>query len=196
MNYFTIRKKVRNFILGFSIAFSILFIFFFFISKDFLLNDIIPEQQIKILLICLSGAIFEEYIFTYIIFSFLNNNFRLFYSILFTSLFFALIHLGNSNSTLTSVISHFIGSNIYILAFIKSKDIFLSIGLHLGWNYAQVICSQPMSDTLREGIFSINLPINEFWLGSNYGIESGFSSLILRLTILLIFILSFEKMKK
>lgn len=179
---------LKHFLLGAILTSTILSIFFIFFSEKYFINNTSVFKQIKILLTCLSGAFVEEFLFTYLCFSFLKKSINLFSSIIITSILFALLHLGNSNSTYISVISHFLGSTIYISAFIMTHNIFTSIGLHFGWNYVQIICSQPMSGTLREGAVSLTLPSNTIWFGNEYGIEGGIYSIILRFILISILV--------
>lgn len=182
-NFYT---RLRDFFLGFIISIIIVSVFFLFFSEKYVVNNTSIVKQIRILLTCLSAALLEEFIFTYFLFRFLHKNVKLSLAIFITSLSFALLHLGNSHSTYISVISHFLGSNIYIFAFIITKNISASIGLHSGWNYIQIFCSQPMSGKLKEGVISITLPSNSIWFGNDYGIEGGMYSIVLRFILILI----------
>lgn len=181
-----IYTDLKYFLFGVIVTSTILSLFFIFFSEKYFINNTSVFKQLKILLTCLSGAFVEEFVFTYLCFSFLKKNINLSSSILITSTLFALLHLGNSHSTYISVISHFLGSIIYISAFTITNNIFTSIGLHFGWNYVQIFCSQPMSGTLREGAMSLTLPSNTIWFGNEYGIEGGIYSIILRFILILI----------
>lgn len=185
-----INTNLKYFLLGGIVTITILSLFFLYFSEAYFVNNISIFNQFKILITCLSGAFVEEFIFTYLFFSFLKKNIHLALAILITSILFALLHLGNSHSTYISIISHFLGSVVYITAFILTKNIFTSIGLHFGWNYVQIFCSQPMSGTLKEGVISLTLPHNTMWFGNEYGIEGGIYSIFLRsvlITILVVY---------
>lgn len=193
INYNTFKINFIYFFTGFLISTSTVFIFFQIFCENTSLNNITILNQLKILSTCFSGAFFEEIIFTYTFFSFLKKNFKLYSAILITSFIFSLLHLGNSHSSYISTISHFFGSIVYIFAFIASKNIFTSIGLHFGWNYTQIFFSQPMSGTLKEGFININLPNNVTWFGGYYGIEGGIYSIILRFILIAIIFLYYKK---
>ncbi|MFV0149408.1 CPBP family intramembrane metalloprotease [Empedobacter falsenii] len=193
VNWNTFKINFKFFYSGFLISSSTIFIFFVLFYENASLNNFTILKQLKILLTCFSGAFFEEIIFTYTIFSFLKKYFKLSSAILITSSIFALLHLGNSHSSYISTISHFFGSIVYIFAFILSKNIFTSIGLHFGWNYTQIFYSQPMSGTIKEGFIHISLPDNGTWFGGDYGIEGGIYSIILRLLLIVILFIYYKK---
>ena len=190
-----LKQNFVNFLFGFIISASVLLTFFLLSFEGYYINKVEPSNQIIIFLTCLSGAFFEEYIFTYLIFNLLKKNTNIYLAFVITSLFFALLHLGNSHSTYISVISHFFGSCIYIFSFLISKNIFSSIGLHFGWNYTQIFFSLPMSGSLKEGLISLNLPNNSIWFGAAYGIEGGLYSLLLRFVIIIILSIIYVKIK-
>lgn len=184
--------RIWYFLLGSATSILVVLVFFEFFARTHFLNNAIVSNQLTLFLSVLCGAIFEEIIFTYFLFRFLDRNFTRYLSLSTTCLIFATLHLGNSHSTYISFISHLIGSFLYIFAFIKTGNIFTSIGLHFGWNYTQIFYSQPMSGSFKEGFITISLPENQIIFGGNYGIEGGLCSIFLR-AILVFIVLGYYK---
>lgn len=67
------------------------------------------------------------------------------------------------------------------------------MGLHFGWNYFQIVYSQPMSGSENQSFLSITLPDNSLLFGNLYGLEGGLWSLVLRSILMLLVFLYFKK---
>ncbi|MEJ5145413.1 MULTISPECIES: CPBP family intramembrane glutamic endopeptidase [Sphingobacterium] len=184
LKYHYFKENVKNFFFGSVLSAVVLTIFFEIFSTFRIFNDVAILPQVNLLFVCLFGAIFEELFFSYFLFRFFSRYFKLGLSIFITSIIFATLHLGNDHATYLSFISHLIGSWVYIFAFIKSKNIFLCIGLHFGWNYLQILYSQPMSGVVKQSFFYVSLPENPFLFGADYGLEAGLYSFILRFILI------------
>lgn len=175
------------FLMGILISATVLMLFFVLLGNSVVINyDIAIGHLINIFFIAFSTAIFEELIFRQFLFNFLKKRMLVIYAVLISSLVFALCHLANSHVSIIAILSHFLGGVVYAIAFLKGKNIFYPIGLHLGWNFGQYLVSLPMSGTLKAGIFKIELPDNALLFGGLYGIEGGLYSLLLRSGILVI----------
>jgi uncharacterized protein len=101
-----------------------------------------------------------------------------------TSLFFALMHLGNPN--LKSPVIIFINTTMagiwLAIAYFRTRNLWFPLGIHWAWNWmAGAICGLPVSG-ITELTRSPLLRINDYgptWLtGGEYGIEAGISSSI------------------
>ena len=198
--YKTLRKTslstyINDFLLGTLIAITVLF-FGLFMASGFSIqiNQVKLSEQLLLLSIILAGAIFEELVFRYFLFRYLTEITKsIWLALLLSSIVFAFLHVGNPNVTFLAVFSHFIGGIVYTSAYLLSKKLALPIGLHLGWNYAQVMLSLPMSGRLDEGWFTIPTLIDSQGYGGLYGIEGGWISILFRGLILIMVMLVFFK---
>lgn len=165
--------------------------------------NIVATETIKIglwastLFSILFGAILEEILCRLLLLNFLikitKSNWV---AILIESLIFALLHAANSHVTDLALFSHFLGALIYSYAYVKTKIIWLPIGLHFGWNYMQVLFGVPMSGHLYYSFLHTSFSSDSFLNGGKYGFEGGVFSFFSRLLIFLVLYVLFEKLKK
>lgn len=134
----------------------------------------------------LSTAFLEEFFFRVILLSFLVRNLKVnWHAVALGSLIFALLHAGNSHVTLIALLSHFVGGLVYCYAYLKTNSIWLPLGLHFGWNYAQIIWGMPVSGTSYAGFHQIQLTSNQLISGGLYGYEGSMLSIITRIILLM-----------
>jgi len=67
------------------------------------------------------------------------------FTLLLTSLLFACLHLFNPDRTLLSMTNIFLVGVLFGLLYLRSGSLWLPIGLHAGWNFAQVLFHVPVS---------------------------------------------------
>ena len=148
--------------------------------------------------IFLIGAAFEEAFFRgYMLQTFTRAKLAWF-AILLTSVFFAVVHLGNQGSTWISTANTLLAGIWFSFAYLKTRTLWLPFGLHFMWNWMQGaffgievsgitdITTAPLLTEFDRG------PI---WLtGENYGIEGGIvCTIALIVFILLIWFLPIFK---
>ena len=138
------------------------------------------------ILMLAAGAIGEEIIFR----SFFINGLNFFLKsttliILITALFFCIVHIFNEGSTILSTISAFMGGIMYAFAFIKTKKLWLPVGLHFSWNFFQgFVYGFPVSGFVIEGFIKVNISGQEFWTGGEYGPEGGLIGIFARFVVI------------
>ncbi len=103
---------------------------------------------------------------------------NLFWGVVISSAVFGLLHLGNPNvswiNTAGVIVGIFFGGVYLAYAYIRTNQLWLAIGLHIGWNFFQgVVFGFPVSgmDSYRLTRISIHGP--ELWTGGAFGPESG-----------------------
>lgn len=184
------KQHIYNLAAGFSMASAVLASAFLLASGfDVALNPSNGRAANMLLIgtLSLSTAIFEELVFRYWLTSYLIRKLNgVIVPILVSSAVFALLHLGNNHVTGFAIGSHFVGGVVYAAAFVLSRSIWLPIGLHFGWNLTQYLFSHPMSGSLKEGLFSVELPANSLWYGGAYGIEAGWTGVLCRIVVFLL----------
>ena len=100
---------------------------------------------------------------------------NLFWGVIISSAIFAVLHLANPNSTWVSTAGLFLAGIFFAYAYIRTKQLWLPIGLHIGWNFAEgVIFGFPVSGL--EDIYKlirIQVTGPEIWTGGAFGPEAG-----------------------
>ncbi len=180
-----------------TIAFTLLFLVYYFfdflVVKTFGWSSGILETAIKLLAL----VIFEEVVSR----SFFINGLKLFIKsenliIFLTAIFFSLAHLLNNGVTVISSISTFVGGIMYAYAFIKTKNIWLPVGLHFSWNFVQgVIYGFSVSGYNFSRILEINVEGSPLWIGGSYGPEGGLIGIIVRFFVIIMIYIFINKHK-
>jgi uncharacterized protein len=100
---------------------------------------------------------------------------NLFWGVIISSAVFGLLHLGNPNATWISAAGIFFAGVYLAYAYIRTKQLWLSIGLHIGWNFFEgVVFGFPVSGL--EDIYKlIRIQVHgpELWTGGAFGPEAG-----------------------
>jgi len=99
---------------------------------------------------------------------------NLFWGVMVSSIIFSVLHFANPHANWLSVIGITLAGIFLALGYIRTKQLWLSIGLHIGWNFFEgVVFGFPVSgsETYNLIIPSINGP--ELWTGGKFGPEAG-----------------------
>jgi len=132
------------------------------------------EQTFFVSLILLFGAVGEEMLFRGYGFQVLLRGVGPFATILPTSVLFGLAHSANMNATWLSTVNTIGWGVVLGVAFLRSGDLWLPIGLHYGWNWVLPLLGVNLSG-FRMGMtgYAMQWNIGEFWSGGAYGPEGG-----------------------
>ncbi|MBN2115066.1 MAG: CPBP family intramembrane metalloprotease [Anaerolineales bacterium] len=103
---------------------------------------------------------------------------NLFWGVVISSAVFGLLHLGNPNVTGINALAISAGiffAGVYLAyACIRTKQLWLAIGLHIGWNFFQgIVFGFPVSGTDAYALTRINVHGPELWTGGAFGPEAG-----------------------
>ena len=104
----------------------------------------------------------------------LADGINLVWGIIISSAVFGILHLGNPNATWISAAGIFLAGIFLAYGYIRTGQLWLSIGLHIGWNFFEgVIFGFPVSglDVFRLTRISVNGP--ELITGGAFGPEAG-----------------------
>lgn len=101
-------------------------------------------------------------------------------AVLFSSVFFGLVHLGNPNSSWISTMNISIAGLVFAYPYIITKSIAIPVGMHLSWNYFQgAVFGLPVSGAhFDQVMMGVEVTGPEVFTGGNFGPEAGVAGLL------------------
>lgn len=122
----------------------------------------------------LVAATGEELIFRGYAFQLLVQNLGPFATVLPVSVIFGLLHSTNPNATRLGVVNTVLWGILLGTAFLRSRDLWLPIGLHFGWNAVLPLFGVNLSGlTIEVTRYSYRWDLAPIWSGGDYGPEGG-----------------------
>ena len=104
----------------------------------------------------------------------LSSGLNLFWGLILSSAIFCAIHLANPNATWIAALGIFFAGLFLGYAYIQTGQLWLSMGLHLGWNFFEgVVFGFPVSGLDIYHMIRIHVSGPELWTGGNFGPEAG-----------------------
>jgi len=102
------------------------------------------------------------------------SGFNLFWGVIISSAVFGLLHLGNPNATWISAAGIFFAGIYLAFGYTRTKQLWLPIGLHIGWNFFEVVgFGFPVSGLDIYPILRIDVTGPVLWTGGAFGPEAG-----------------------
>ena len=104
----------------------------------------------------------------------LEDGLNIYWALIISSLIFSTAHLGNPGFSIVSLIGLIVSGLFLAYGYISTRQLWLPIGLHIGWNFFEgCIFGLPVSglNTPRLIVHSITGP--EIWTGGAFGPEAG-----------------------
>jgi len=125
-------------------------------------------------IVLLFGAIGEELLFRGYGFQVLLGTAGEYATILPVSVIFGLAHSNNQNASKLGLANTMIWGLLFGLAFLRSRDLWLPIGLHYGWNITLPLFGVNLSGfTMKVTGYSMEWNVSTLWSGGEYGPEAG-----------------------
>lgn len=122
----------------------------------------------------LLGAVGEEMLFRGYGFQVLLHRLGTYATIFPVSVLFAFAHAGNLNVTPLALSNTALWGVLLSVAFLRSGDLWLPIGLHFGWNLTLPLFGVNLSGfTMRVTGYAMEWNLHPLWSGGAYGPEGG-----------------------
>jgi len=97
-----------------------------------------------------------------------------FWGVIISSAIFGVIHLGNPNATWVSAVGILFAGLFLAYGYLATKQLWLSIGLHIGWNFFEgVVFGFPVSGLDIYHLLRITVTGPVIWTGGPFGPEAG-----------------------
>lgn len=143
------------------------------VTKDPTRSFSLPSL-VFVLIVMVFGAIGEELLFHGYAFQLLMRKLGAFQTLLPIGVLFAAAHANNLDSGWLSGFNTFLWGAFLGLCFLRAGDLWLPIGVHLGWNWALPLLGANVSG-FRMGTTGLvlNWNIGPLWSGGDYGPEGG-----------------------
>ncbi len=136
-----------------------------------------PANPVSFLLVSLAlvfGAAGEELMFRGYGFQVLLARLGPFATILPVSVLFGVFHSGNQGATPLGIVNTTAWGVLLGVAFLRSGDLWLPIGLHFGWNWVLPVFGMKLSGfTMNIAGYSVHWKVGDLWSGGAYGPEGG-----------------------
>jgi membrane protease YdiL (CAAX protease family) len=132
----------------------------------------------------------EELVFRGYILQNIISGTSLLWAIIITSVLFGAIHAGNPGATTLSTFLLVITTPQLIYAYVKTGQLWLPMGIHLGWNFFQSSVFGYAASGMDSPTMISQVPVAADWLsGGEFGAEG--SILVIPFTILSLFLIHF-----
>jgi hypothetical protein len=143
------------------------------------------------------GAVGEEMLFHGFAFQVLLRQFGTFATILPIGVLFGVLHGNNPNASRIGIINTAGFGILFGIAFLRSHDLWLPIGLHFGWNFTLPLFGVNLSGiTMKPTGVTIVWNVGSLWSGGDYGVEaSALTSVVLAILLAVIWFLPVKRQK-
>ena len=110
-----------------------------------------------------------------------------FATVLPVGVLFGLAHAGNSSITAIGVLNTIAWGVLLGYAYLRTRSLWLPIGLHFGWNLALPLLGTNMSGfTMGFTGYELRWRTGPTWSGGAYGIEGGLATTIIVIALLVL----------
>jgi hypothetical protein len=122
----------------------------------------------------LFGSVGEELVFHGYAFQHLVRHMGEFATVLPVGILFGLLHVGNQNVTPLAVLNTIAWGVLLGCAYLRTRTLWLPIGMHFGWNVASPFLGENLSGfTMAVTGYALHWRTGVLWSGGAYGLEGG-----------------------
>lgn len=133
-----------------------------------------PASIMFVSIVLLFGAVGEELLFRGYGFQVLLGTMGEYATILPMSFLFGMAHSNNQNASNLGLANTMLWGLLFSLAFLRSRDLWLPIGIHFGWNVMLPLFGVNLSGfTMYVTGYRLEWKIAKMWSGGDYGPEAG-----------------------
>ena len=144
-----------------------------------------------------AGSMMQELISRLLIFRLIEEYAGSIIAFIASSLIFGLLHYGNDNATIGSVVALTITSFVFVGPFMLTRRVWMVLGIHIGWNFSQTgIFGMPNSGNAWPGWIKPTIDGPNWLTGGAWGIEMSFFTIALALLVSLWFLRAVIKNKQ
>jgi membrane protease YdiL (CAAX protease family) len=127
-----------------------------------------------LVVLLLFGSVGEELVFHGYAFQHLVRHIGEFATVLPFGIVFGLMHLGNQNVTPLAVVNTIAWGVLLGYAYLRTRTLWLPIGMHFGWNVATPFLGENLSGfTMAVTGYQLHWRTGVLWSGGVYGLEGG-----------------------
>jgi membrane protease YdiL (CAAX protease family) len=144
-----------------------------------------PEQPrnwyslLFVSVVLLLGAVGEEMLFRGYGFQLLLKRWGAFATILPMAVLFSNAHSGNPDITWIGYANTFLWGVLFGVCFLRTGDLWLSTGMHFGWNWTLPLFGVNLSGfTMSVTGYRMEWTAGQLWSGGGYGVEGSILTLI------------------
>lgn len=188
---------LRGILLGFIIIF--LGFTFLYFGKQIEIKNINFNfySLLSSIFIFLFVAISEELLLRGYILKNLMHSFKNYIALIISSFIFSLMHSGNPDIEIFSLVQLFIAGLLLGIPYIITRNLWFSIGLHFSWNFFQgTIFGFNVSGNEHYSIIQTKYNTANMWNGGTFGFEGSILCLIFQIVAILLILIKFNKADK
>ncbi len=127
-----------------------------------------------LVIVLLFGSVGEELMFHGYAFQHLVRHMGEFATVLPVGILFGLMHMGNQNVTFLAVFNTMAWGVLLGCAYLRTRALWLPIGMHYGWNVAMPFLGENLSGfTISVTGYELHWRTGVLWSGGLYGLEGG-----------------------
>lgn len=138
-----------------------------------------PLNLLFVFVVLAFGAVGEELLFRGYAFQLLIRTMGEFAAVLPVAVLFGIAHMGNRGVTLMAILNTIVWGVLLGYAFLRTRALWLPIGLHFGWNAAMPVLGVNLSG-FTMGVpggsllgYTLRWNVGELWSGGAYGLEGS-----------------------
>lgn len=106
-------------------------------------------------------------------------------AVVLSAILFGIAHATNPGATALSVVSNALGGVMYSIAFLRTRRLWLPLGVHFAWNYFQgPIFGFLVSGFIFGGLLQHTVVGNPIFTGGSYGPEGGLVAIAFRFVVI------------